>query len=66
MLDADKALAKLLADQPGAVSLLQHLSGGLVAAEGMNLEDELVHLVLRQFAKDVHAAIRRKLGSMKA
>jgi len=60
MFDADRALAKLLDDQPGAVALLQHLAGGLPGPKGI-LEDELTHLILGQFASDVHAAIKRKL-----
>ena len=59
MFDADKALAKLLDDQPGAVALLEHLPNS-------SLEDELTHLILQQLAGDVHAAIKRKLGAMKA
>ncbi len=64
MFDADKALDKLLSDQPGALALLEHLTVGC-ARPGGDLEDELAHLVLGQFASEVHAAIRRKLESMR-
>lgn len=65
-MDAKQALEKLINDQPGALSLLQHLTGDLPDDERTMIEDELVHLTLPEFAPDVHAAVRRRVKAMKA